>query len=179
MTLIASYGGNASNAYIDLTQANSFIRTAVFANEEWFDLSGTERAAILMQATRDIDSRQYVGTRRFFAQFLEFPRELRSSFPWNRTTQTETTTGDDTQRRMLRDVTEACALQAVFLARQGGRNEHAERLSQGIRSISEGVGPIREFVQYGQRATGQSARLAQDVVARLSEWTTTRRVIRK
>ena len=104
---------------------------------------------------------------------------MRSNFPFNRTTQTETTTGDETQRRMLRDVTEACALQSVFLARHGGRNEHAERLSQGIRSISEGVGPIREFIQYSQRATGGSARLAQDAVARLSEWTTTRRVIRK
>jgi hypothetical protein len=179
MTLIASYGGNGSNSYIDVSQANSFIRSAVFANDEWFELGGASRAAILIQATRDIDSRQYVGHRRFFAQFLEFPRELRSAFPWNRTTQTETVTGDDTQRRMLRDVTEATALQAVFLARSGGRNEHAERLSQGIRSISEGVGPIREFVQYSQRATGGSARLAQDVVARLSEWTTTRRIIRK
>ena len=179
MTLIASYGGEGSNAYIDKTQANSFIKTAVLANEEWFELNGSQRDAVLMQATRDIDSRQYVGTRRFFGQFLEFPRELRSAFPWNRTTQTTTTTGDDTQRRMLRDVTEACALQAVFLARQGGRNEHAERLAQGIRSISEGVGPIREFVQYSPRATGQSAKLAQDVVARLSEWTTTRRIIRK
>lgn len=179
MTLIASYGGNASNSYIDVTQANSFIRSAVFANDEWFELSGRQRESILLQATRDIDARQYVGTRRFFAQFLEFPRELRSNFPFNRTTQLETVSGDDTQRRMLRDVTEACALQAVFLARQGGRNEHAERLSQGIRSISEGVGPLREFIQYGQRATGGSARLAQDVVARLSEWTTTRRIIRK
>lgn len=179
MTLIASYGGNQSNAYINVSQANSFIQSAVLANTEWFELSSVNREAVLIQATRDIDSRQYVGTRRFFDQLLEFPRESRASFPWNRTTQTETTTGDETQRRMLRDVTEACALQAVFLARQGGRNEHAERLSQGIRSISEGVGPLREFIQYGQRATGGSARLAQDVVARLSEWTTTRRVIRK
>ncbi len=179
MTLIASYGGNQSNSYIDLTQANSFILTAVLANDEWFELSSdVDREAILLQATRDIDSRQFVGHRRFFDQFLEFPRELRSAFPFNRTS-TETVTQDETQRRMLRDVTEACALQAVFLARQGGRNEHAERLSQGIRSISEGVGPIREFIQYGRRATGGSARLAQDVVARLAEWTTTRRVIRK
>jgi len=178
MTLIASYGGNASNAYINVTQANSFIKTTVLANDEWFALGSSDRAALLMQATRDIDSRQYVGSRRYHDQFLEFPRQMRSAFPWNMTS-TETVTGDETQRRMLRDVTEACALQAMFLARNSGRNEHAERLAQGIRSVSEGVGPIREFVQYGQRATGGSARLSHEAVTRLSPWTTTRRILRK
>lgn len=178
MTLIASYGGNGSNSYIDVSQANSFIRTTVLANEEWFELSQRQKEAVLIQATRDIDSRQYVGHRRFFDQFLEFPRQLRSMFPFNRTS-TETVTQDEVQRRMLRDVSEACALQAVFLARNGGHNEHAERLSQGIRSVSEGVGPIREFVQYAQRATGGSARLSHEAVTRLAEWTTTRRIERK
>lgn len=178
MTLIASYGGSESNAYIDVSQANSFIHSAIASHAEWFELRTSEREALLLQSTRDIDARQYIGHRRFSNQFLEFPRQVQARFPFNRTTAT-TVANDETQRRMLRDVTEACALQAVFLARVGGRNQHAENLAQGIRSISEGVGPVREFVQYASRATGGTARLSHEAVTRLSEWQTTRRVIRK
>ena len=181
MTLISSYGGPDSNGYISLTEANSFILTAipegVLCPTLWTDLSTVAQEASIMMATIDIDSRQYVGNRFFFDQHLEFPRELRSAFPFNRTT-VRTFTEDTIQKRMKRSVQEACAYQALHIARHQGRSTHLSNIAQGIRGISESVGPIREFVQYGQRISNQNAKFEPTALALLQEWMTTRRVWR-
>ena len=177
MTLISSWGGPDSNSYINVSQANSFIRSAVFDNDAWMVLDNTQKQAALIQATRDIDGRQYLGHRYFYEQALEFPRQLRSAFPYNRTS-TETLTQDVIQLRMQRSVQEACAQQALFIARQGGRNRHAENIQNKIAGISESVGPIREFVQYGQKATTGGMKLSVDSVQLLQEWLVGRRIFR-
>jgi hypothetical protein len=179
MTLISSYGGITSNSYIDATQANSFIRTSTLDNDDWFELTLTQKQAALMMASRDIDSRQYIGHRYYFDQALEFPRQLRSAFPFNRTSST-TVSQDTIQRRMQENVQKAAALQALKIARQGGRNQHLENIANGITGISESVGPIREFVQYGQvRAAGSSAKFDPQALALLQEWMTSRKIYRK
>lgn len=178
MTLIASWGGPDSNAYIDVTQANSFIKSVVFDPAEWNALSSAQKQAAIMTATHDIESRQYVGHRYYYDQHLEFPRQMRSQFPFNRTT-AATITQDVTQKRMQKNVQEACAWQAFFVARNGGINLHAERIQAGIRGISESVGPIREFIQYGTRNSTGSARLDQRALALLQPWMTGRKIYRK
>lgn len=179
MTLVNSWAGAGANSYIDVTQANSFIRTATLDNDDWFELNDSQRAAALMMATRDIDSRQYVGTRYYYEQTLEFPRQLRSRFPWNRT-QSATLTQDVIQARMQSNVQQACAIQALKIARDGGRNPHLENIQNGIIGIQEGVGPIREYVQYGTSKTaGSSQKFDPQALALLQEWMTGRRIYRK
>jgi len=177
MTLIASYGGPDSNSYIDVTQANSFIRTAIIDNAAWIALTSAQKQAALIQASRDIDSRTYLGTRYYYEQRLEFPRQIRSAFPYDRAS-TETLTQDVVQKRMRETVQEACAQQANYIARNGGRNKDAENIQNGIVSISESVGPIREFVQYGKHARVSSARFSHEALQLLQEWMVGRRIYR-
>lgn len=178
MTLISSWGGPDSNSYIDVSQANSFIKTALFDNSAWDGLTNTQKQAALITASNDIDSRQYVGHRYHFDQHLEFPRQLRSAFPHNRTS-AATTTQDVHQKRMQRNVQEACAHQAMFVVRSGGFNVHAERVQAGIRGISESIGPIREFIQYGTRSSVGSQRIDNRAIALLQPWMTGRSIGRK
>lgn len=178
MTLISSYGGPDSNSYIDVTQADSFIESAIFDPSSWTALSTIQKGAALMLASSDVDSRQYIGRRFFHDQHLEFPRESNPHFPLNRTV---TTAGsqDITQRRMQRNVSEATAHQAAHIARNGGRNQHLENIANGIRGISESVGPIREFVQYGQRITQSVAKFDTVALSLLQPWMTTKRILRR
>ena len=80
MTLIASYGGNGSNSYIDATQATSFIKSATLSFDAWTSLSGAQKQAALQMATRDIESFTYSGFRYFSDQTLQFP-PVPESFP--------------------------------------------------------------------------------------------------
>jgi len=171
MTLIASYGGPDSNAYINVTQANSFILSTLIGVQRttWQGLNTREREACLMQASRDIDSRQYVGSRRFSDQLLEFPRQLRSAFPFNRTS-TETITQDTEQRRMQTDVQRACAYQAAWLAEFEGLSNDQANQALGIKQFSERVGPISQTVIYGQRGGSGNARLSPQALSHLQPW---------
>jgi len=176
-TLIASWGGGDSNAYIDVTQATSFICTSVFDPSAWTGATSIQMCAAILQATKDVDSRQYIGARFNFDQLLEFPRQMNSAFPYNRTT-TAADSEDSIQKRMQQDVQQATALQALKIARDGGRNQHVENVKNNIVGISESVGPIREFVQYGQRSTVGNMRLSSDALALLQDWMTGRRIYR-
>lgn len=182
MTLISSYGGPDSNAYISLTEANSFICSAIpeaLLNPTlWTGLTDQQREACIMMASVDIDSRQYIGSRFFYNQHLEFPRQQNDRFPFNRTI-TAIGSGDVIQERMRKNVQQACAYQAFHIARDGGRNQHLQNIANGIRGISESVGPIREFVQYGQRVTQSSAKFDSVALSLLQPWMTGRRIYRR
>ncbi len=169
MTLITLYGGSDSNSYIDITQADSFITTSIFDSSSWTDLSSVQKGAAILQATQDVDSRQYIGGRFNSEQLLEFPRQVRSSFPYNRVG-TELTTEDAIQLRMRQDVQQATAHQALKIARDGGRNVHIENVKNNIVGISESVGPIREFVQYGQKSAVGNMRLSTESLTLLQDW---------
>lgn len=182
MTLIDSYGGPDSNAYISLTEANSFIGSgipeSVLAPTIWGGLNNPQKEAAIMMASIDIDSRQYIGQRFFNDQHLEFPRLVNPHFPLNRTV-TAIGSLDVTQKRMKRNVQEACAYQAFQIARDGGRNQHLQNIASGIKGISESVGPIREFVQYGQRTTQSAAKFDSVALSLLQPWMTSRRILRR
>lgn len=177
MTLISSYGGPDSNSYVSVTEANSFIKTAIIDNTSWTSATNATKQAALMEASRDVDSRKYVGTRFFSEQHLEFPRQLKSRFPFDRTVNT-TITQDLNQRRMQRNVKEATCFQALHLLRLGGRNRDLENQQNGIVQISESVGPMREFIQYGQRVNPARAKLSSDAAVLLAPWMTKPNVLR-
>ena len=176
-TLITSWGAANANAYINVTQATSFICTSVFDPTAWTGASSMQQCAAILQATQDVDSRQYIGGRFNSEQLLEFPRQVRSSFPYNRVG-TELTTEDAIQLRMQQDVQQATALQALKIARDGGRNVHIENVKNNIVGISESVGPIREFVQYGQKAVVGNMRLSTEALALLQDWMTGKKIFR-
>ena len=178
MTVIASWGGGTSNAYLDITAADSILSTTVIDYSSWTDATTQKREAAVIQASRDVDSRQYIGVRYYFDQNLEFPRELRSDYPWNRTTVLGTITEDTEQERMQRRVEEATALQALWLLRNSGQNEHMENIAAGVSRKSEELGPIKESVSYKSGVKANKARFHPDAVALLSDYFTGRRIFR-
>lgn len=171
MSLISSYGGPNSNSYISLTAASSFLETTLIGKQltVWTSLTSVQQAAVLMQATRDIDTRQYLGIRRFYDQKLEFPRQIQSAFPYNRTS-TETLTQDVEQKRMQSDVERATAYQAAWLAEFEGLSDDQANIALGIKQFSERVGPISQTVIYGQRTSSGNARLSPQALAHLHPW---------
>lgn len=56
-------GGPLSNSYLSLTAANSFIMTSIVDPSPWVNATVPIQEAALIQACRDIDSRQYIGGR--------------------------------------------------------------------------------------------------------------------
>ncbi len=178
MTLISSWGGPDSNSYIDVTQANSFIESAIYDNSAWTSITSADKVRALVQATQDVDARQYIGHRFFYDQHLEFPRQMRSAFPFNRTS-AETISQDVNQKRMQTNVQQATAWQALFIVQNGGQNPHLKNIASGIKGISESVGPIREFVQYGKSTQGSGGSFDSNALKLLQDWMTGRRIYRK
>lgn len=177
MTVIASWGGAGSNAYVDHTAANSIITTTVVEYSDWTSASTATRNAAIIQAARDIDAFNYLGIRWYHDQNLEFPRELRSNFPWNRVGTTDPNSLDVEHARMKRRVEEASALQALFILRNGGRNEFIEAQASGIAEQTLQVGPVRETVKYGQgsgsagvRGGARKAKFAPEAYSLLSDY---------
>ena len=62
-TLISTYGGKDSNAYISVSDATSFICTSIFDPTAWTSATSIQQCAAILQATKDVDSRQYIGPR--------------------------------------------------------------------------------------------------------------------
>lgn len=178
MTIINSYGGHESNSYLSLAEANDIIKGgAVLNNAAWLSANNKQKEAALREATVDIDTRQFIGEKYFFEQRLEFPRQLKFDFPFNRT-EVATFTDDSVQARMKADVQEACAHQAVWLLRNNGMSEHTENQHLGLASVQESTGPIRDFYQYRKGFSAAQTRLHPNAMARLQEWLTTGRIFR-
>jgi hypothetical protein len=172
-TIIWSYGGPGSNCYVSETMISSFLETSVVGADSWFESSWSMRKAAMLEATRDIDVKQYVGGRYYYDQRLKFPRQLNLSFPWNRTG-ASSTVFSVTMLRMEEDVKRATCWQALHLLRSRGRNRHLEAIASGIRSRSSSAGPTSESLTYARNIS----RLAPEAIALLTEWTTSRRAVR-
>lgn len=177
-TLVSSWGGGTSNTYIGLTAANSYIRYSITNNSAWLSASAESKTAALIEATAQIDTRNFIGKRKYVDQLLEFPREIRSSFPWNRTTAGASALSAS-ELRMLYDVEKATCHQALYILQNAGGNIHAELAQAGVSSARKKVGPIEEEYKYG----GGSSAVAQQLICPsglmfLSDWMTDRRAVR-
>lgn len=173
-TIDSTWGGSEANAYDSVTNVNAFIHDNIYDHTDWDGLSLEKKTAAILEATRDLDSVQFIGARYYRDQELEMPREVSLDFPNNRVG-SATTTWSEVHARMERDVKQALAYQALHIARLGGRNFHAENQSQGIKSYSEAVGPIRESYTYGNSGT---KRLSPEAQAKLAPWVESKRVYR-
>lgn len=177
MTLVVSWGGLGSNAYISWTAADSIIQTTAVDATAWTSATTVKQNAAIIQATRDIDSKNYIGARYYFDQTLEFPRQLRSTFPWDRTLGTSIL-GDVDQARMKRDVEEATALQALYILRNAGRNTHLENIQAGLQQSSEAIGPIKRFFGYAKGANINRVKYSTEAMDLLSDYMVGRNVYR-
>jgi hypothetical protein len=170
----STWGGSSANAYDSIANVNTYIDDHVFDKAAWNSCTDVQKAAAIIEATRDIDSLQYIGGRYYENQVLEFPRELSLDFPNNRVGSADTV-WSEAHTRMERDVKQACAYQALWIARNSGRNYHAENQAQGIQRYSEAVGPIRESYTYGNAAI---KRLCPEAAAKLAQWRESTRIYR-
>lgn len=146
MAVIAVWGGQESNSYVDLTEANSFILTSVFNTLPWTSITTIQQEACLMQATRAIDVYNYIGGQKIAQQALKMPRSLRGQFPWQTSVPGSYTSYEE--QRMQRDVQQATCLQAYWYAQNGGTNKHTERQALGIQKSTEVIGPVWEAFTY-------------------------------
>ena len=172
MTIVASWGGAGSNAYVDITFATSFLTTEVVDPSVWTSATSAQQSAAIKQGARDIDLYDYVGTRFFYDQTLAFPRALPTGLGSNRTQLSSTTYGIQHQL-MLRDVQAANSLQAMYILQSGASMaEHQKNQLSGITKASETVGPITKSVQYGGGGVGRAdtSRLSPEVLALLRPW---------
>lgn len=183
MTLIHSYGGPGSNSYVDLTSANSVLTTMVVGDTSaWTSASTSQREASLMQGTRNVDALQYIGSRYYWNQMLEFPREVSRGFPYNNTQATTILSGDTEQARQQYHVQIATALQALHILKSGGVHSDIENQARGVQSWSESLGPMSQSVNYGS-GSGSAARSPERVLSRealtyLADWRTSRKIYR-
>src|SRR4051812_41110491 len=120
MAIDSTWGGSDSNSYIDLATADSFITEAVVDPAAWTVATTTQQSAALREATRDIDSQEYLGCRYYEDQMLQFPREFVNGWPWNRVTSGGSTVYSIEQHRMQVAVEQATCYQAVSILRRGG-----------------------------------------------------------
>lgn len=170
-TLNSTWGDQFANSYVSLTQADSICVTSLIDPSAWTDATVPMRTAALLQSTRDVDASQYLGFRLYDVQALEFPRQDESAWPWNRTYMTHISTFSSAEEeRMYTKVTQATALQAAYLLRQGGgtgRNRDIERQAAGITGWSESLGPMAQSVQYGSGSGTGGASFARSAEARM------------
>jgi len=183
-SLISSWGGGTSNSYTSLTNANSWITNNVFEQSAWLAASDTQKSLSLAEATRQIDSRQYIYDRKYTTQSLEFPRGVTAQWELSGAYAVETLS--ELEERMQLDVERACCLQAVHLIKQQTYKEHEDMVSAGIKATQKTVGPITERYEYGNPYTNSAGStqgtrinpLCESSLEYLRNWMTTRKIYR-
>jgi hypothetical protein len=172
-TIIASWGGNLSNCYVSENEASSFITTAIVDCKAWLDSDWRTRKAAMLEATRDIDSMEYIGSVYFYDQLLRFPRQIPTGFPWNKTG-TSSTIYTVTMYRMQKNVQHACCWQTLHVLRNRGRDRVLEAITEGQRSGQRGISTATQAIAYSRDVQ----RMNPEALALLHEWRTGRRVVR-
>lgn len=164
ITLISTWGGQDSNSYVDLTEANSIAATTLLSSP-WFSFSDDLRAQALIQAARDIDSKNWIGKRLFYRQRLEFPRSFSGAiFPL--TVLTDINTIDEDLFRQQQRVKEAQVFQAIDLLMSMNMPDILDMQQRGVLSLSSGGGTIQTIIN----STGTGSRLCARAAELLREW---------
>ena len=181
VTIVSSWGGGTSNSYLAYTHANSLVMNCIVSHGSWESATPQQRAAALIQATQDIDSRQYMFTKYTYTQILEFPRAVRTGWPDSVGTWSDLS---DLEERMQSDVEHACVHQALFLLEQAEKKTHSDLRDQGVSRVRKHIGPIDEEYYYfapGQdevRPGGKKGRLCSVALSYLSDWMESRGIVR-
>ena len=165
LTVIDSFGGVDTNAYTNVSYANSYMATK-FNSEPWAALTEPQKESAILEATRKIDSKNWRGNRFFYYQKLRFPRTLVTSLVESGRTIVQTPTMFDVEyNRQEEKVRAACAEQALWIARTNGRDRYGEAMAAGVNNESESVGGYSRSATYGTRLG-----LCPEAMELLKEW---------
>ena len=174
VTIIDSFGADGSNSYSNITEVTSYMSTKLEA-DAWHNLTDPQKGAAVVMATRDIDSRSWRGEKFFYNQTLRFPRTLATSLVESGRTIIATPTLFDLEyQRQNQAVRDACAEQALWLARIKGRDYVAEAMVVGISSKSETVEGWTESQSYRFPHLG----LCKEAIGILREWKAPPKLVR-
>lgn len=158
LTIVATWGGDSSNAYCTLDYANSYITEQKVDNDAWVAAGEVTRKAAIVEATRHIDySGRWVANKYYWNQALEFPRVLDETFTDTRYPGTGNvllgTPGNIEYAEMEEDVKKACAEQANWIIKMSGKDDLQELQSRGVKNYSESIGRISESYTFKTSAS--------------------------
>ncbi|MDQ6989200.1 MAG: hypothetical protein Q9M19_04895 [Mariprofundaceae bacterium] len=170
VTLVATWGGETSNSYVTLTDANSIAATTM-ASSLWFSYDDEKRSQALLRACRDIDSRPWLGEPLFLRQALAFPRSLSLSF---RFSLTDVSSFSIDLERQKKYVPEAQVYQAIYRLAQIGQPDVLNAQQRGTLSISVSGGTVTHSIA----STGTGHVLSYEAAALLREWKRGPRLLR-
>lgn len=177
MAIVAIWGSSSANCYVELTAANSFITTGILDSAAWTLASTPMQIASLLQATREIDAKNYIGSQYTRDQALKFPRVGNQAWAWEFSAIAPESSLSLDQQRQKEKLEQATCQQALWLLQVGGRNVHMEARAQGIERWSESTGPVHESVTYvGGGAT--MIVLAPNALTLLREYLSSKRAYR-
>lgn len=179
LTLVASYGGPDSNSYVTQAEANSLNALYAYETTIWNSATSAQQIAALLRAARDIDAVPWRGDRLFYDQRLDFPRTDADGevWPWNSAV-TVINTFNIFQTQMQDNVKLAQVLQAIEHIRNGGRNVHQDRQTQGIVGYSESIHRVSESYQYGRSGGTSVGALYPEPAGYLAQYKGSRRLYR-
>jgi hypothetical protein len=149
-TIVCSWGGKYDTTYATVEEADAVIAGRL-NSATWKALTAIQKISSLISASRDVDiSFNWVGSKYFYNQVLEFPRktteEIYAAEPDS--TFYESLNSSQYQVNMKRNVKLACIEQALWLARMGGIDTHLENQARGVGSYSESYGSVSESYSY-------------------------------
>lgn len=173
-TIISTYGGDQSNSYIDLQSAHNFIMTSIVDPTAWSSADWRARTAALLEATRDIDSVQYAGTKTTPNQILQFPRTYQTSWPYSLALLNQNFMSLS-QIEAKRNVERATCWQALHILRLQGIDQTSEAISSGVRQRTRTIGSTSDNVSYSRDLNI----LCYEAKSLLTMYKTSRRVINR
>lgn len=140
---------NKYPVFCTVEEANSYFATKLDASK-WTALKNEDKAKVLIEATRKLNTLKYGGFKVSNTQPLEFPRYYKPNFLSKRTYTSEanaiSVNGQDlVYIELPEEMVSACCEQAVYIAEYtglSGQSVHIKNQRLGITSINIGGGTV-------------------------------------
>ncbi|MCK9596466.1 hypothetical protein M0R19_04740 [Candidatus Pacearchaeota archaeon] len=177
MTAIdATWSSSGATAYIDVTDASSYIATNVLGSSirlAWATAATVDQEVSLLRAAKAIDAFHWHGNKKYDYQALAFPRSSKiggnSSWPWSLSVTAQGTLSQEEELQRLAVRAAACQQAAYLIGSLSAEpDEHIQNQRRGISSYSESLGgKLSESFSYKTVAS----RLCQEAMELLKDYT--------
>lgn len=161
-TIEATWGGTAADSYISQEDADDLIAKYAFETTLWDASDEDKKDQLLRMATRRIDMLNFYGHRLSSTQSLQWPRTINFCM-------------DVTDDQVLADVQLATVLEALDLVSRRGSKRHEQNIADGLKQVSESVGPIRDQYTY---TGGAATLLCTDATRIMSKYVQSKKLYR-
>jgi len=140
---------NEYPVYCSIAEADTYFSTKLNSSK-WTVLSETDKAKVIIEATRQINRLKFAGFPVALNQPLAFPRYFKPNFLSKRTYTSEANTISVHGKELIyierpEEIIAACCEQSVFLAEYCnlfGESVHIKNQRLGITSINIGAGSV-------------------------------------